>query len=182
MKPRGTKDRLEVRSLEEQSFELFRQDIDLLRLEQEYKATEGYKRDYNYFQVPGRVLHLDGDPTYLSKCLDLYKQIGVTVYGIHCDEKEMHLRIASLIDEYRPDILVITGHDSYSKTKGKKSDLNSYRHSKYFVQTVIEAQQESAKSRSARHFCGGVPIPLRIPYLRWSQFCKLPAACEYTCP
>lgn len=132
----------EVRSLEEQSFELFRQDIDLLRLEQEYKATEGYKRDYNYFQVPGRVLHLDGDPTYLSKCLDLYKQIGVTVYGIHCDEKEMHLRIASLIDEYRPDILVITGHDSYSKTKGKKSDLNSYRHSKYFVQTVIEARRK----------------------------------------
>ena len=70
----------EVRSLEEQSFELFRQDIDLLRLEQEYKATEGYKKDYSYFQVPGRVLHLDGDPSYLKKCLDLYETDGC--YGI----------------------------------------------------------------------------------------------------
>ena len=72
----------------------------------------------------------------------MYEKIGVTVYGIHCNEKEMHLRIASLIDEYRPDILVITGHDAYSKTKGKKSDLNAYRHSKYFVETVIEARKK----------------------------------------
>lgn len=132
----------EVRSLEEQSFELFRQDIDLIHLAQEYKETLRYRRELDYFQMPGRVLHLDGDPFYLKKCLDLYEKLGVTVYGVHCDEKEMHLRIASLIEEYRPDILVITGHDAYSKTKGKKIDLNAYRHSKYFVETVKEARRK----------------------------------------
>ncbi|MDQ0345522.1 spore coat assembly protein [Lederbergia wuyishanensis] len=131
----------QVRSLEEQSFELFRQDIDLIRLEQEYKVTSGYKRDFNYFQMPGRVLHLDGDPNYLRKCLDLYDRLGVAVIGIHCNEKEMHLRVGPLIEEYRPDILVITGHDSYSKSKGKKIDINAYRHSKYFVETVKEARR-----------------------------------------
>lgn len=132
----------EIRSIEEQSYELFRQDLDLLQLEQEYKATDGYKREFSYFQVPGRVLHLDGDPSYLKKCLDLYRKMGVMVHGIHCNEKEMYLRVPSLIDEYRPDILVITGHDAYSKAKGKKNDLNAYRHSKYFVQTVIEARKK----------------------------------------
>ncbi|MEK3888931.1 sporulation peptidase YabG [Bacillus sp. FSL K6-3431] len=132
----------EVRSLEEQSFELFRQDVDLLRLTQEYKETSMYRKELNSFQVPGRVLHLDGDAYYLEKCLDLYERLGVTVHGVHCNEKEMHLRIAELIELYRPDILVITGHDAYSKTKGKKIDLNAYRHSKYFVETVKEARKK----------------------------------------
>lgn len=132
----------EVRSLEQKSFELFKQDIDLLREEQEFISTSGYKTEFNYFQVPGRVLHLDGDASYLRKCLDLYEKLGVTVYGIHCDEKKMHEHVGLLIEEFRPDILVITGHDSYSKAKGKKIDINAYRHSKYFVETVKEARKK----------------------------------------
>ncbi|WP_433746098.1 sporulation peptidase YabG [Falsibacillus pallidus] len=132
----------EFRSLEEQSFELFQQDIDLTRNRNEYTSTNGYRNDFNYFQVPGRVLHLDGDPAYLQKCMALYEKIGVPVYGIHCSETEMHLRIGALIEKYRPDILVITGHDAYSKAKGKKSDINAYRHSKYFAKTVREARKK----------------------------------------
>ncbi len=133
----------EVRSLEEQSLQLFKQDIELLRNEQEFNTTEGYKQDISYFQIPGRILHLDGDRTYLDKCLDLYEKLGVTVYGVHCNEKEMHQRIDSLLDYYRPDILVITGHDAYSKSKGKMIDLNAYRHSKYFVETVKQARKRN---------------------------------------
>ncbi|WP_199738150.1 sporulation peptidase YabG [Falsibacillus albus] len=131
----------EFRSLEEQSYELFQQDIELLMQRQEYTSTSGYHHDFSYFQVPGRVLHIDGDPAYLQKCLSLYEKIGVPVYGVHCNEKEMHLRIGDLIEKYRPDILVITGHDAYSKSKGKKSDINAYRHSKYFAKTVREARR-----------------------------------------
>jgi spore coat assembly protein len=72
----------------------------------------------------------------------LYEKIGVPVIGIHCNEKEMPNKIGELIDYYRPDILVITGHDAYSKAKGKISDINAYRHSKHFVQTVIEARRK----------------------------------------
>lgn len=133
----------EIRSMEEQSLHLFKQEIDLIQNEQEYKTTNGYSEEMSYFQVPGRILHLDGDENYLNKCLDLYEKLGVTVYGIHCNEKEMHLRISSLLDYYQPDILVITGHDAYSKSKGKKVDLNAYRHSKYFVETVKEARRKN---------------------------------------
>lgn len=132
----------EVESLEEQSYELFQQDIHLLREQLDYEATNGYSEDVSYFQVPGRVLHLDGDPVYLKKCLDLYEKIGISVYGVHCQEKEMPFRIGSLIEKYQPDILVVTGHDAYSKMKGKKADLNAYRHSKSFVKTVREARKK----------------------------------------
>lgn len=131
----------EFRSLEEQSYKLFRQDVDLLQQKQEYEATEGYSKSYNYFQMPGKVLHVDGDPNYLKKCISLYEKVGVPVYGIHCNEKEMPERIGPLLDYYRPEILVITGHDAYSKSKGKMEDLNAYRHSRHFVQTVREARR-----------------------------------------
>lgn len=132
----------EFHSMEEQSLQLFRQDVDLIKQRQEYEVTDGYSKTSNYFQIPGRVLHLDGDPSYLEKCLLLYEKIGVPVTGIHCNEKEMPVKVGQLIDFYRPDILVITGHDSYSKAKGKKADINAYRHSKHFVQTVKEARKK----------------------------------------
>ncbi|WP_374055364.1 sporulation peptidase YabG [Rossellomorea sp. FM04394] len=133
----------EFRSKEEQSLDLFRQDIELLKYKQEYRVTNAYRDDYNYFQVPGKVLHLDGDPSYLRKCLDLYEKIGVPVKGVHCSETEMPEQIGPLIDKYRPNIIVLTGHDAYSKAKGAKADINAYRHSKYFVQAVREARSKS---------------------------------------
>jgi spore coat assemly protein len=132
----------EYRTIEEQSFRLFAQDVDLLKQRQEYEVSGGYAKTTNYFQIPGKVLHLDGDPAYLKKCLTLYEKVGVPVFGIHCNEKEMSARIGQLLDYYRPDILVITGHDAYSKAKGKINDINAYRHSKHFVETVMEARRK----------------------------------------
>ncbi|MFD2444318.1 sporulation peptidase YabG [Bacillus sp. CGMCC 1.16607] len=132
----------EFRSLEEQSLQLFRQDVTLIKERQEYEVTRGYSKELNYFQIPGKVLHLDGDPTYLKKCTDVYEKIGIPVFGVHCNEKEMASKVGQLIDYYRPDILVITGHDAYSKSKGTISDINAYRHSKDFVQTVREARRK----------------------------------------
>ncbi|KPB03483.1 sporulation peptidase YabG [Bacillus sp. CHD6a] len=123
------------------SFQLLQQDYQLIREKNEYEATGGYSTEQNFFQVPGKVLHLDGDPLYLKKCLELYERIGVPVHGVHANEKEMPLKITELMERYRPDILVITGHDAYSKSKGKVSDLKAYRHSWHFVQTVKEARR-----------------------------------------
>jgi spore coat assemly protein len=132
----------EYRTLEEQSFKLFTQDVELIKHRQDYEATGGYVKPSNYFQMPGKVLHLDGDPSYLKKCMTVYEKVGIPVIGIHCNEKEMPDRIGELMDLYRPDILVITGHDAYSKAKGKMTDINAYRHSKHFVQTVKEARKK----------------------------------------
>ncbi|MEK3806606.1 sporulation peptidase YabG [Bacillus sp. FSL H8-0547] len=125
----------------EQSLYLLKQDYRLLQEKREYQATANYSHNEEFFHLPGKVLHLDGDPTYLQKCLSLYERVGVPVFGVHVKETEMENVVAELIEEYRPNILVITGHDAYSKHKGPINDLNAYRHSKHFVQTVRNARK-----------------------------------------
>ena len=169
------------RTLEEQSLELFKQDIHLLKERREFETTEGYAKPANYFQIPGRVLHLDGDPLYLKKCLTLYEKIGIPVTGIHCHEKEMPQRIGGLIDYYRPDILVITGHDAYSKSKGEKTDINAYRHSKDFVQTVKEARKEFQISINLLFLQVHVNRILNPLLGAGANFASSPVSSQYTC-
>ncbi|MBW3491424.1 sporulation peptidase YabG [Bacillus mycoides] len=126
----------------ERTYRLFQQDYVLMKQRHEHTSTGGYTSEVNYFQMPGRVLHIDGDPLYLRKCLDLYNKIGVPVQGIHCKETEMHEKVVDLIDHFRPDILVITGHDAYTKSKGVMGDLAAYRHSRHFVQAVREVRKK----------------------------------------
>lgn len=128
--------------LQEQSLLLLSQDQELQKQKSEYEASDGYRYTGDYFQIPGRVLHVDGDAVYLQKCMDMYEKIGIPVHGVYCNEKEMPLMIGELLDKYRPDVLVITGHDSYSKAKGSVFDINAYRHSIHFVQAVREARKK----------------------------------------
>ncbi|MDQ0233360.1 sporulation peptidase YabG [Metabacillus malikii] len=135
--------KLKEKQLIEKSYDLLKQDYQLLREKQEFYATSSYSHNEEFFHVPGRVLHIDGDPSFLEKCLDLYSKIGVPVNGVHVSEKDMPNQINELLDKYRPDILVVTGHDAYSKHKGDIDDLNAYRHSKHFIQTVRNARSKN---------------------------------------
>ncbi|MFS0749663.1 sporulation peptidase YabG [Oceanobacillus sp. 1P07AA] len=126
---------------QETSYRLFRQDYQLMREKRNYEATDGYSNAANYFQLPAKVLHMDGDANYLRKCIQLYQRIGLQVHGVHLTEVQMPEEINDLLERIQPDILVITGHDAYSKNKGLKNDLRAYRHSKYFVEAVREARR-----------------------------------------
>jgi len=126
---------------EEFSYRLFRQDYQLMKEKRDYQTTEGYQHTMEFFQLPAKVLHIDGDQTYLKKCIELYQRMGLQVHGVHLNEKEMPFQIGDLVKKIQPDIIVITGHDSYSKNKGSKSDLQAYRHTKYFAEAVREARQ-----------------------------------------
>jgi spore coat assemly protein len=126
---------------EDYSFRLFKQDYQLMRKKRDYEATTGFNQEVKHFQIPPRVLHVDGDPLFLKKCINLYNQLGLQVHGVYVNEKEMPTKIKDLLEKIQPDMLVITGHDSFSKSKGRKSDLRAYRHSKYFAETVREARK-----------------------------------------
>lgn len=126
---------------EEFSYRLFRQDYQLMKEKREYQSTDGYYFEAQYFQLPAKVLHLDGDQMFLKKCIELYRRVGLQVHGVHINEKEMPLEIGGLIRKIQPNIIVITGHDAFSKNKGQKSDLRAYRHSRYFAETVREARK-----------------------------------------
>ena len=95
----------------------------------------------NYFYLPGKILHIDGDEDYLDRSMKFYEGIGIKANGLCLNEKEIFNKINILIKEYRPDIIVITGHDAYYKKKGNKEDINSYQNSANFVRAIKEVRK-----------------------------------------
>ena len=95
-----------------------------------------------YFEMPGRVLHLDGDGTYLRKSMALYARMRVPAHCVHCHESAMPEALVRLLPHTRPDIVVITGHDGVLKNRPHASlrPLSSYKNSFHFVQAVRTAR------------------------------------------
>ncbi len=90
----------------------------------------------DYFYLPAKVLHIDGDEDYLNRCLKFYKRNGILAIGKKINEKNVYEQIPMLLKEYKPDIVIITGHDAYLRKKGDINDLNNYKNSAYFVKAV----------------------------------------------
>lgn len=94
-----------------------------------------------YFYLPGRILHIDGDKEYLDRCLKFYKDYNVLAYGIHSKENEVPNNIRRYLEETNADIVVITGHDAYYKKKGSQDNLNAYKNSDNFIKSIKEARK-----------------------------------------
>ena len=94
----------------------------------------------DYFYLPGKILHIDGDNEYLEKCLKYYKSVGVYAIGKKIKEQDISDQIGTLLKEYKPDIVIITGHDAYYKKKGSISDINNYKNTKYFIKAINVAR------------------------------------------
>ena len=93
-----------------------------------------------YFYLPGKILQIDGDRDYLKRCIDFYKELHLEAYGVSLDEDEFDKKIIDCLEEYKPDILVITGHDSLKKDKDKNK-IENYQNSSNFVNAVIKARE-----------------------------------------
>ena len=87
----------------------------------------------DFFYLPGKILHIDGDKEYLDRCLKLYKRFNVMAYGITIKEEDIKNHIKEHLESIRPDILVITGHDAYYKKKGNYDDISAYKNSSNFI-------------------------------------------------
>ncbi len=95
----------------------------------------------NYFYLPGRVLHIDGDSEYLDRCMKFYDSMGIQANGISLAEAVISSKIFDLVKEYRPDIVVITGHDAYFSKKNDKKDINNYENTGNFISAIKEARK-----------------------------------------
>ncbi len=100
-----------------------------------------------YFDVPGKVLHLDGDPVYLRKCMVLYGELRVPAEGFYVTEAHMADALYRLLPQIQPDIVVVTGHDGLLKhrSRGDITSLSSYKNSHNFVNAVHAARQYEKK-------------------------------------
>lgn len=90
--------------------------------------------------IPGKVLHLDADGHFLNICLQHYADANVRSVGKMLDESEQPRYVRRLLQQYRPDLLVVTGHDGLKKSSGFMYSLDNYVNSKYFIQSVYEAR------------------------------------------
>ncbi|AJA46345.1 sporulation peptidase family protein [Clostridium pasteurianum DSM 525 = ATCC 6013] len=100
------------------------------------KITQVENSDSMIFSRPGKILHVDGDPNYLDVCIKVYKQLSINAIGKVISESEQPSKIVDIVKEVKPDIVVITGHDGVAKGVKDYFDLNNYRNSKYFVDSV----------------------------------------------
>lgn len=88
------------------------------------------------FGRPGKILHVDGDSHYLETCLKVYKQLSLDAVGRAVTESKQPEVIVELVKEIKPDIVVLTGHDGVLKAADDYLDLENYRNSKYYSQSV----------------------------------------------
>lgn len=94
-----------------------------------------------YFYLPGKVLHIDGDEDYLNRCMNFYKKINVMAYGLCLDEVDIKTEISKYLKELNPDIVIITGHDAYYRRKGSKDNIDNYKNTSNFIEAVKVARE-----------------------------------------
>lgn len=140
-----------IADAEKEDLNLYEEENDREEEEQENNYFKKIENEYDvknkqgFFLIPGKVLHLDGDSKYLNRCMNFYKKLNVPSFGVSIKENELAEKGIEYIDELKPDIVVITGHDSYNKTKGEKNDINSYRNSIYFYELVKDLREKYPK-------------------------------------
>jgi spore coat assembly protein len=123
------------------------QQLKQYRIDLRQKNQQAYgqkpKAGSTYFEMPGKVLHLDGDPAYLRKSMQLYGELRVPAEGFYIPEPQMPDVLFRLLPQVKPDIVVITGHDGILKHRKVRDvhNLNSYKNSLNFVKAVQIARQ-----------------------------------------
>ncbi len=104
------------------------------------RERQDIERD-EYFYLPGKILHIDGDREYLDRCLHFYEEMNIASLGIVEQEEVIASKIYELLEKYKPNIVVITGHDAYYKRKGGIHDSQAYKNSMHFVDAIQEARR-----------------------------------------
>jgi spore coat assemly protein len=110
----------------------------------------------DFIEMPGKVLHIDGDREYLSECL-----AGLCYFGHFCPGGvpggvRAAQAVVPLLEKYQPDLLVLTGHDAYIKMSQENfQSMKAYRNSRYFLEAVKEARRYEPGKDDLIIFAGG---------------------------
>lgn len=83
-----------------------------------------------------------------------YKKIGLKAIVKNVPENRQASVVSNLIDRYKPDILVITGHDGMIKSGTGYNDIYNYRNSKYFINAVKQARKNENIKKDLVIFAG----------------------------
>ena len=81
--------------------------IDKIRNSKESEKNSLQKRS-NKIIYTGKILHLDGDRRYSEKSKVYYQKIGLKAVVRNIPENRQANMVNSLIEQYKPDILIVT--------------------------------------------------------------------------
>ena len=122
------------------------------------RIKKSYYRNYQYNLsnnnriqekiITGKILHLDGDKKYSQKSYNYYKKVGLNAIIKNIPEFKQPKVVYNLLKIYKPDILIVTGHDGMFNKDKNFNDIQNYRNSKYFINTVKEARRYDADTNS----------------------------------
>ena len=90
-----------------------------------------------YFYLPGKILHIDGDDEYLERCMKFYNDLKIMAYGVKIREQDISYEVGNYLNKYKPNILVITGHDAMYNRENKPT----YKNSDNFIKAIQEARK-----------------------------------------
>ena len=138
------------------------------------KSLEGYSRNVENL-VPGKILHVDGDRKYSEKSNKYYKKLGLDAIVKNVPEYLQPNIIYELLKKYEPDVLIITGHDGMIRKGTRYNDINNYRNSKYFIETVKEARKyDEGKEDKIAIFAGACQSYFEELILAGANFASSP--------
>lgn len=125
----------------------------LQKYEKQNEKLDWLKRS-NKVVYTGKILHLDGDKRYSDKSRMFYRKMGLRAVVKNIPENKQAAVVSSLIERYKPDIAVITGHDGMIKGGTGYHDIYNYRNSKYFIQAVKKAREVRSSKTDLVIFAG----------------------------
>lgn len=102
----------------------------------------------------GKILHIDSSGEFLEMCSRFYKNADVRFVAREIAESEQPRHIQTLLRSTNADILVVTGHDAIKKQSSNLNDINNYRHSSYFIKSVVEARKVQNNKEKLCIFAG----------------------------
>ena len=81
------------------------------------QRIKSFKKRFAGSMYKGKILHLDGDYRYSQKSYRYYKSLELNAVVRNIPESRQSKSVVSLIKRFKPDILVITGHDAMLKKR-----------------------------------------------------------------
>lgn len=124
----------------------------IARVSTQVRRGDKEKKNPSYLEVPGTVLHLDGDGEYVQICRKAYNDLQIQNISLFLPEAQQASQVENLLIKYNPDTLVLTGHDGM--VKGGQDGPDNYHNARHFIEAVKAARRYRPSKDSLAIFAG----------------------------
>ena len=121
------------------------------------------------------ILHLDGDRKYSRRASNYYNKLNLKAIVENISEKSQPREVVYLLEKYKPNILVSTGHDLMYKKGQDLYNMDNYKNSRYFVETVRNARIWEKSPDNLVIFAGACESFYEAIMLAGANFASSPA-------